>query len=151
MGYYLEYIIESTEEELLSKVSNNVTEFYNSLNESDKNGLMEGKLRGGKYGFVFNIKNGILNICYPKIKYSWIVNKLFNAHKIVTDIDREIINTFPRKTVFRLDELILEEFESQKLDTTLDIEYMEQLNSFLINEDSNYWKKLQKPPQYDIL
>ncbi|AXP79614.1 hypothetical protein CJ739_516 [Mariniflexile rhizosphaerae] len=142
MGYYLEYIVESTEEELLSKVSNHVTIFYNSLNELDKNGLMEGKLKGGKYDFNFSIKNGILNISYPRIKYSWIVNKLFDADKIVIDIDREVINSFPGKTVFRIDELIREDFESQTMDKLLKTEYIEQLNLFLLNEDSDYWKKL---------
>jgi len=142
MGYYLEYIVECTEEELLSKVSDNVTEFYNSLIESDKNGLMEGKLKGGTYKFIFSIENGILNISYPKIKYSWIVNKLFDADKIVINIDNEIISYFPDKTVFRIDELILEEFESKILEKSLETEYMKQLHLFLLNENSKYWKKL---------
>ena len=142
MGYYLEYIVESTEQEFLSRVSDNVSEFYNSLDESDKKGLMEGKLKGGDYDFVFSIDKGILNICYPKIKYSWIINKLFDSDKIVHEIDREVIVTFPEKTVFRIDEFIREEFESNILDNAFEIEYIEQLAHFLESKDSDYWKKL---------
>ena len=141
MGYYLEYIVESTEMELLSKVSADVSEFYNSLDESDKNGLMEGKLKGGYYDFIFSIEKGILNICYPKIKYSWIANKLYDSDKIVNDIDREVIVSFPGKTVFRIDEYTREEFESNILDNSIDIEYIEQLARFLESKDSDYWKK----------
>ncbi|MGV7106481.1 hypothetical protein [Flavobacterium sp. U410] len=138
MGYYLEYITVSSEKELLSKISNNDKEL-----EYDKIGILEGKFKESKYDFSFNIyENGILNICYPKIKYSWIVNKLFDADRIVLEIDKEIIKFFPNNTIFRIDEFIREEFEKHTNSKILAEEYLKQLNLYLKKEDSNYWKKL---------
>ena len=142
MGYYLTYILPGNEEDILENLQANCREAYESLSEEYKIGYLEGKFKYGQFDLHFDFSERIIEICYPQIKYSWLIANDSASIKQMKSIDDELIAHFPDKPIYRVDEVLIEACTAEDLLWKKAINAFSIFEEWIQNQEVLHWEKI---------
>ena len=135
MGHYLYYISPMTKQNF-QKIFNMNSDQHNVI-EFEKN------IPGGEFHLIWKSYPYLLELCYPQIKYSKIVWKDPQSIKVVEKLDKEISDFISNEKIYRIDELILEEYELGNSENwKFDPDLFSDFEKWVENKDSKHWKRI---------
>lgn len=151
MGHYVEYIIDIGIEALLVLLDSEIRESYLSRKVEDENGLFESNIPGSKFNLHFDCGAQISVICFPEIKYSWLIPELNSRPdyiKVVDELDATIASWLKYNRIYRASESYVEEWASHKDNDFYDnwknsLSNYSHFEHWLLAQDTLYWTKIK--------
>jgi hypothetical protein len=100
MAHYVEYLLEIDGRTFLDRIGSH----------ADDSERWEGRIPGADGDLLGYIDGPLTLMCFPEIKYSWLVNEHPESLRRVAQMDTALAHLFPDTRIVRLDEILLDDW-----------------------------------------